>query len=58
VEGDQATFKLGKQEIKVPVSVEKSANKFLNTTLEASGTSLHAIDIGGTTTKIVVKTTN
>lgn len=55
VEGDQATFKQGKQEIKVPVSVEKSASKFQDTTLESSGTNLQAIDIGGTTMKIVVK---
>jgi hypothetical protein len=58
VEGDQATFKQGKQEIKVPVRMEKSASKFQDTTLESSGTNLQAIDIGGTTTKIVVKTAN
>jgi hypothetical protein len=58
VEDNQATFRQGKQEIKVPVSVEKSASKFQDTTLESSGTNLEAIDIGGTTTKIVVKTAN
>ncbi len=56
VNGDQATFRQGKQEIKVPVSVEKSARKFSDTTVESSGTNLQAIDVGGTTTKIVVKT--
>jgi len=55
VEGNQATFKQGKQEIKVPASVEKSTNKFPDTTLESSGTNLQAIDIGGTTIKIVFK---
>jgi hypothetical protein len=58
VEGNQATFRQGKDEIKVPVNVEKSASKFQDTTLESSGTNLQAIDIGGTTTKIVVKTGN
>jgi hypothetical protein len=58
VEGGQATFRQGKQEIKVPVSVENSASKFEDTTLESSGTDLQAIDIGGTTTKIVIKTAN
>jgi hypothetical protein len=55
VEGDQATFKQGKQEIKVPATVETSPSKFPDTTLESSGTNLQAIDIGGTTTKIVFK---
>jgi hypothetical protein len=58
VEGDQATFKQGKQEIKVPVSVEQSASKFQDTTLESSGANLQAIEIGGTTTKIVVRSAN
>jgi len=35
--------------------VEKSANKFSDTALEASGTKLQAIDLGGTTTKLVFK---
>jgi hypothetical protein len=55
VEGDQATFKQGKQEVKVPVTVETSASKFPDTTVESSGTNLQAIDIGGTTTKLIVK---
>ena len=53
VENNQATFKLGKQTIQVPASIENAAPKFPDTSLEASGTNLQAIDIGGTTMKIV-----
>lgn len=52
---NQATFRMGKEEIRVPANVEKSATKFSDTTLESSGTNLQAIDIGGTTMKIVFK---
>jgi hypothetical protein len=55
VEGNQATFRQAKQAIKVPASVETSTSKFAETTVESSGTNLQAIDIGGTTTKIVFK---
>lgn len=55
VEGNQATFKMGKQTIQVPASVENGASKFADTSLESSGTKLQAIDIGGTNTKIVFK---
>lgn len=55
VENNQATFRQGKEEVKVPASVEQSTNKFPDTSLEASGTSLQAIDIGGTTMKIVFR---
>ncbi len=52
VEGNQATFKQGKQAIQVPASMEKNAGKTSQTILETSGTNLQAIDIGGTTMKI------
>lgn len=55
VEGDKATFMQGKTSIQVVASVETAAKKFSDTTLESSGTKLQAIDIGGTTTKIVIK---
>ena len=55
VEGDQAKFMHGKKTIEVPASVETNAKKSSDTTLETSGTKLTAIDIGGTTTKIVIK---
>jgi len=55
VEGSQATFKQGKQTVQVPVDMEQSKSKFADTTLESSGNKLQAIDLGGTTTKIVIK---
>ncbi len=55
VEGDKATFMQGKTSIQVVASVETTAKKFSDTSLESSGTKLQAIDIGGTTTKIVFK---
>jgi len=55
VDNNQATFKMGKQTISVPASVENGSSKFSDTTLESTGTKLQSIDIGGTTTKIVFK---
>lgn len=55
VEGNQATFVHGKQSIQVPATMEKNTNKAPETTLETSGTKLQAIDIGGSTMKIVIK---
>jgi hypothetical protein len=55
VEGNQATFTSGKQKFEVPATVEQNAKKSADTLLETSGTKLQAIDIGGTTTKIVIK---
>jgi hypothetical protein len=55
VEGTQATFKMGKEMIQVPVSTEEAKTKFADTTLESSGTELTAIDLGGTKTKLVIK---
>ena len=46
---------MGKQTVQVPASMETNAKKFSDTMLESSGTKLQAIDIGGTTTKIVFK---
>lgn len=53
VEGNKATFMHGKDSIQVTASTEKTTNKFADTTVESSGTKLQAIDIGGTTMKIV-----
>lgn len=55
VEGKQAVFKKGKETIQVPADVENSPSKFSDTTLESSGGNLQAIDIGGTTMKLVFK---
>ena len=58
VEGNQAVFKKGKETIQVPADVENSPSKFTDTTLESSGGNLQAIDIGGTTMKVVFKSPN
>jgi hypothetical protein len=55
VEGNQATFTMGKQTVQVAASVEKATGKFPDTMLETTGTKLSAIDVGGTDTKIVFK---
>jgi hypothetical protein len=57
VTGSQAVFTMGKQTVQVAASVEKNASKFSDTMLESSGTKLNAIDVGGTDTKIVFKST-
>jgi hypothetical protein len=57
VTGTQAVFTTGKQTVQVAASVEKNASKFSDTMLESSGTKLNAIDVGGTDTKIVFKST-
>jgi hypothetical protein len=57
VTGNQAVFTMGKQTVQVAASVENSTSKFSDTMLEASGNKLQAIDIGGSTTKIVFKST-
>ena len=54
VEGDQAIFKQGSATTPVPVTVEKNAKKFRYTTLETVDSKLQAIELGGTTTKLVV----
>jgi len=54
VEGNQAIFKQGKTTTAIPVSTEKSTTKFKYTSLETESSKLQAIDLGGTTTKLVV----
>jgi hypothetical protein len=53
VEGNQATFRQGKSSISVPVNVEKNRNTAQDTAFETAGTMLHAINLGGTNTKLV-----
>ncbi|HLK47345.1 MAG TPA: hypothetical protein VKT49_04370 [Bryobacteraceae bacterium] len=56
VEGNQAVFKQGKESISIPVTVEKSANKFAYTSVDTMGSTLREIDLGGTNTKVVFGT--
>ena len=51
--GDQAIFSQGKTSASFSVTVEKRATPYRDTALEANGSALQAIDLGGTNTKIV-----
>ncbi len=55
IQGDQAVFESGKEKIQVPATVEKSDRKFPYTELDASNSRLREIHVGGTNTKIVIK---
>ncbi len=57
VAANQAVFTMGKQTVQVAASVEKATSKYSDTMLESSGAKLSAIDIGGTDTQVVVKST-
>jgi len=54
VEGNQAIFKQGKTSTTIPVAVENNATKFRYTSVETVSSELKAIDLGGTTTKLVI----
>ena len=53
VNGNQATFKMGKDSIQVPATVETAPTKFNFTEIAASESKLQEIHVGGTNTKIV-----
>ena len=59
VEADKAMIKSGKNVIEVPAKVENAAKKYSATSLISSNAggkaTLEEIDVGGTTTKIVLK---
>lgn len=57
VAGSQAVFTMGKQTVQVAASMETSTNKYPDTMLETTGDKLQAIDLGGTNSKIVFKST-
>lgn len=54
VVGDKATFKSGKEVIEVPVAVQKSEHKYALTTYQSVDKKIQEIDLGGTSTKIVL----
>jgi hypothetical protein len=58
VDGDKVTFKTGKNVIEVSATVEKAAKKYAETMLDSSGTQLQDIELGGTTMKVVFKSTS
>jgi len=53
VQGSQAIFKQGKTTVQVPVTVETGNNTYRYTTMDADSTTLQAISLEGTKTKIV-----
>ena len=53
VQGDKATFTIGKKSFEVPVTVEKGDKKFSSTTYTAVGPRITEIDLGGTNEKLV-----
>jgi hypothetical protein len=55
LEGKQAIFKRGKESVQIPVYVEKNDAKFPHTMLEIDGMTIHAIDLGGTDTRILFR---
>jgi hypothetical protein len=56
VEGNQAVFSQNSKTWSVPVKIENAGQKFAQTTVESSTKgdmdTIHAIDLGGSTTKI------
>lgn len=56
VEGNQAVFSMNSKTWSVPVKIQNGSQKFAQTTVESSNQGemdkIHAIDLGGSTTKI------
>lgn len=55
VEGDKAVIKNGAETVSVPAAIESGDKKYQYTTLSANGNSLNEIRLGGTSSKIVIK---
>src|SRR5579872_3171530 len=53
VEGNKATFKMGKNVVEVPATLGKSEQKYGTTGIVTDGAKLVEIDLGGTTDKIL-----
>jgi hypothetical protein len=53
VTGNKAVFKMGKETIEVPATLQTSSSKFAETELDATQDKLKEIHVGGTTSKIV-----
>jgi hypothetical protein len=58
VEGDKATFKMGKNVVEVPVKVETNTAKYSDTQMDIKTENGHAnlkeLDLGGTKSKVVL----
>lgn len=53
IQGDKAMFKIGKNVVEVPASLEKSDQKYSTTGIVTVGPKLVEIDLGGTSEKIL-----
>jgi hypothetical protein len=54
--GDNAVFTAGKSAVEVPAALVDAGRKYLQTGIETgAGSKLTAVELGGTTTKIVLK---
>ena len=53
IQGDKATFKMGKSVVEVPATLGKSDQKYGTTGIVTDGAKLVEIDLGGTTDKIL-----
>ena len=53
IQGDKATFKMGKNVVEVPATLGKSDQKYGTTGIVTDGAKLVEIDLGGTTEKIL-----
>jgi hypothetical protein len=54
MQGDKAVFKSGKQVIEVPATLGTSEQKYKVTSLMSTDKKIQEIDLGGTTSKIVI----
>jgi len=57
VTGNKAVFKMGKQTVEVPATLQTGTAKYAETELDASQDKLKEIHVGGTTSKIVFTST-
>ena len=52
--GDKAVFKMGKTVVEVPATVQANDKKYAVTSFESIDSKLTEIDLGGTTTKVIL----
>jgi murein DD-endopeptidase MepM/ murein hydrolase activator NlpD len=55
MQGDKAVFKMGKTVTEVPAKVENTEHKNQDTSVSTSGDTIKEIQLGGTSTKIVIQ---
>lgn len=53
IEADKVVFKSGKTTVEIPATFEKNPSKFKENQVNTTSSELKAIEVGGTTTKIL-----